>query len=55
MICSASPRTQQGVGLCWNYQRAQVCWAAQGLACAPSRAYEAEGGLTRAIKLKYFH
>lgn len=55
MICSVGPSTQKGVGFCWNNHQAPVCWEAQGIACAPDGGYEAEGGLTHAIKQKYFH
>ena len=55
MICSASPSTQQGMEFCRNNRQAQVCWEAQGIACAPNGGYEAEGGLTHAIKQKYSH
>lgn len=54
MICSASPSTQQGVGFCWHNHRAQVCWEAQGIACAHNRGYEAEGGLTRQLNRNIF-
>lgn len=35
--------------------RAQVRWEAQDAACAADAGYEAEGGLTHAIKQKHFH
>lgn len=55
MISSVGPSTQKGVGFCWNNHRAPVRWETQGIACAPNGRYEAEGGLTHAIKQKYFH
>lgn len=55
MISSVGPSTQKGVGFCWNNHQAPVRWEAQGIACAPNGGYEAEGGLSHAIKQKYFH